>query len=270
MRLYNIILQEIFLISLFISPLNSSITKVSAKDIETNQQDFINNYLKESEKKRVERAKSTPNIEVGYSNTSKYKRRYIRGQRLRDAKRELEKLREENQRLSIERERLELENEILQMGKKSTKGKKKRVIKTFKPKVKRYSSTKKSYKKKRHKYKKRHKKSRRNRSRKIFIKVDSVSKRMRVYRGSRLIYNWKIRFRETLKRHKKYKRGYSYNKPPRKHKIYFKNGQATRSIRTTSQKTLYSKIRLRKKYITRLNNLIKKYGRRNVIIKITR
>jgi hypothetical protein len=264
MKLYNIILQEIVFISLFIAPLTASVTQVSVKDIENNQQDFINSYLRENQKKNVDHSSGTTRIEVGYNDNSKYKRRYIRGQRLRDANRELDKLREENKKLSIERERLELENEILQLN-KSTKSKSKKYSKKYTPKVIKKRKVRKS--------KRRHKKKH-YKSRKIFIKVDSVSRRMRIYRGNKLLYNWKIRFKETLKKRKRYKRGgYSYRKSHRytkKNKIYFKNGQATKSITTTNRATLYSKIRLRQKYINKLNKLIKRYGRRNVIIKIVR
>ena len=271
MKLYNIILQEIVFVSLFIAPLNGSVTQVSVQDIENNQQDFINSYLRENQKKVVKKSKTTAKIEVGYNDTTKYKKRYIRGQRLRDANRELDKLREENQKLSIERERLELENEILQLNKASKSKSKKRYKSSSKRKT---TKTVKRAKTKR--YKRRYKKKRSyKKSRKIFIKVDSVSKRMRIYRGNKLLYNWKIRFKETLKKHKRYKRrGYSFIKSHRynkKNKIYFKNGQATKKIRIVGgRSTLYSKIRLRQKYINRLNALIKRYGRRNVIIKIVR
>jgi hypothetical protein len=278
MKLSNIRLQEIIFASLFIVPLSASVTQVSVKDIENNQQDFINSYLKENQKKKRVTSGSSTRIEVGYSDSSQYKRRYIRGQRLRDANRELDKLREENKKLSIERERLELENEILQLS----KSRKSKTKKKYKSSSKKYS-TKKSHKTtkttkrvKSKRYKRRYKRKKSYaKSRKIFIKVDSVSKRMKIYRGNKLLYNWKIRFKETLKTRKRYKRrGYSFmksHKYNKKNKIYFKDGQATQKIRIVNgRSTLYSKIRLRQKYINRLNALIKRYGRRNVIIKIVR
>jgi len=260
MRLFNILLRKIILISIFLSSLNSSISKVSIDNMESGQQNFINNYLRESQKKKEAINRSKNKIEVGYRDTSKSKSRYIRGQRLREVNKELEELR-------IENERLELENDILlsknYKAKKITKSKR-RAVKRKTHRVKKSKKSKRKYSKKK-KYK----------SRKIFIKVNSRSKRMRIYRGNRLLYNWKISFKETLKKPKKYKRRthnnsnylYKYNK---KDKIYFKNGRASKNFKIYNKKTLYSKIRLRRRYVNRLNKLIKQYGRRNVIIKIIR
>ncbi|SFV50687.1 hypothetical protein MNB_SV-9-307 [hydrothermal vent metagenome] len=264
MKLLKILLLEIILISILLTSLNARISKMAINTMENGQQDFINNYLKENQKKQEAINKSRSTIEVGYRNTTKTKSRYIRGQRLRDINKELEKLRIENERLSIERERLELENDILSSKSKSSKSKK-RTVKRKTHRVKRYKKSKRKY----GKYKKK-----KYRSRKIFIKVYTRSRRMKIYRGNRLLYSWKISFKETLKKPKKYKRRryknqyiYKYNK---KNKIYFKNGQASKNFKIYNTRTLYSKIRLRRKYVNRLNKLIKQYGRRNVIIKIIR
>jgi len=262
MKLLKILLLDIILISTLLTSLNARISEVAINTMENGQQDFINNYLKENQKKQEAINKSRSTIEVGYRDTSKTKSRYIRGQRLRDINKELEKLRIENERLSIERERLELENDILSSKSKSYKSKK-RTVKRKTHRVKTHKKSKRKYKKKR-KY----------RSRKIFIKVYTRSRRMKIYRGNRLLYSWKISFKESLKKPKKYKRRryknqyiYKYNK---KNKIYFKNGQASKNFKIYNTRTLYSKIRLRRKYVNRLNKLIKQYGRRNVIIKIIR
>jgi len=262
MKLLKILLLDIILISTLLTSLNARISEVAINTMENGQQDFINNYLKENQKKQEAINKSRNTIEVGYRDTSKTKSRYIRGQRLRDINKELEKLRIENERLSIERERLELENDILSSKSKSYKSKK-RTVKRKTHRVKTHKKSKRKYKKKK-KYK----------SRKIFIKVYTRSRRMKIYRGNRLLYSWKISFKESLKKPKKYKRRthnnqyiYKYNK---KNKIYFKNGQASKNFKIYNTRTLYSKIRLRRKYVNRLNKLIKQHGRRNVIIKIIR
>jgi len=259
MGLLKILLQEIILISSLINSLNATITKVSIDNLENGQQDFINNYLQESQKKRASSTQNKHHIEVGYSDTSKTNNRYIRGKRLQDINRELDELRMENERLELENDRL---------SSNSSKSKKTRKIK----KVKKHYIKRKSHRVKKKRY---YKKKKYAKSRKILIKVYTRLRRMRIYRGNRLLYNWKISFRETLKKPRKYKRRthnnynyiYRYNK---KNKIYFKNGRASKNFKIYNNKTLYSKIRLRRKYVNRLNKLIKQYGRGNVIIKIIR
>ncbi len=251
---------------LFITILYADSTQTSIKQIENSQQDFINNYLKEKQKQRVRRGETSATIEVSYEGKNK-KKQYKRGQRLHNATQELEDVKLENQRLRLKAERLALENQTLQeRQKKSSKVKKS----TTKPKSKRYKretrkkSKPKTYSKKKYRSK-------------IYVKVDTVLRKMRIYKGSKLLYDWPIIMREsTVNKHSKYKGVESYRnnnytqsylRAQKKKPIYFNNVKDSKEKKAN---TLYSRIKLRQKHINILNDLMKKYGKSNVIIKMIR
>jgi uncharacterized protein YgbK (DUF1537 family) len=234
-------------------------TQKNIREIESSQQDFINNYLKEKQKQRVRRGEIDATIEVSYEGKNR-KRQYKRGHRLNSTTKELEDIRLENQRLKVTAERLKLENQLLKSAKKTKQTSKNRRYKRATT-----ATTKKS------------KKSKKRYRRKIYIKVDTVLKKMRIYRGSKLLYNWPIIMREsTVNRHKDYKTPQSYRKDSytqsflraqKKRPIYFNN---VKDSKEKKKNTLYSTIKLRQKHINILNDLMKKYGKRNVIIKMIR
>ncbi len=247
----------------FMNILYGQTTQKYMKEIESSQQDFINNYLKEKQKQRVRRGEVDATIEVSYEGRSR-KKQYKRGHRLNSTTQELEDIRLENQRLRVTAERLKLENQLLKSDKnrkETSKSKKyKRTTTTIKkPKSKKSKKSKKRYRSK------------------IYVKVDTILKKMRIYRGSKLLYNWPIIMREsTVNRHKEYKNPQSYRKDSytqsflraqKKKPIYFNN---VKDSKEKKKNTLYSTIKLRQKHINILNDLMKKYGKRNVIIKMIR
>ncbi len=257
---------------LFITIVYADATQTSMKQIDNSQQDFINNYLKEKQKQRVRRGETSATIEVSYESKNK-KKQYKRGQRLHNATRELEDVKLENQRLRVESERLELENQTLQeRQKKSSK-----VQKSYKKPSKKTKTKTKKYKRETAKYTKQKTYQKKKYRSKIYVKVDTLLKKMRIYRGSKLLYDWPIIMRESsVNKHSNYKGVESYRnnnytqsylRSQKKKPIYFNNVKDSKEKKAN---TLYSRIKLRQKHINILNDLMKKYGKSNVIIKMIR
>jgi len=260
-------ISKILLLYLFftMSIVHADRTQTTMKEIENSQQDFINNYLKEKQKQRVRRGETSATIEVSYEAKSR-KKQYKRGQRLHNATQELEDVKLENQRLRIEAERLALENKMLQEKRQKSK------VTPPKSKVKS-----RKYKRETSKFSKKKSTPKKKYRTKIYVKVDTVLKKMRIYRGSKLLHNWPIIMREsTINKHSKYKGvessrndnyTQSYLRAQKKKPIYFNNVKDSKEKKAN---TLYSRIKLRQKHINILNDLMKKYGKRNVIIKMIR
>ena len=263
-------------------------TQTEMRKVELKEQDFINQYLKENKKAKTQK---NPTIEVTYLPTTKKTKKYRRGQRLRETTQELEELQRINQRLLIERERLKLENQLLQEEKARYSNQK--VTTTYKSNeniieepqeesvVVQKKRTRREYKRTTESFLKQKKVYKSRSTTKIYVNVDTVLKKMRVYRGSQLIYDWSIMIRESYKPIKKY-RGIqshrktnptqSYLRSQRKNPIFFHNGRVSNRIdhAKTKSNTVFSTVKLRQKHINKLNDLMRQYGKSNVIIKMLR
>ena len=287
-------LSKLVILLLFISStsiLYAYSTQTEMRKIELKEQDFINQYLKENKKSKKSKNQKNTTIEVTYLPTSKQTKKYKRGQRLRETTEELEKLQRINQRLLIERERLRLENQLLQAEKTRNKNQKvtaQHIVKDnfieepivediIVPKKK----TRREYKRTTESLIKSKRVYRTKKTTKIYVNVDTVLKKMRVYRGSQLIYDWPIIMRESYSPLKKYRGSQSYRKTnptksylrlQKKNPIYFHNGKVSKRIEknSTNPNTIFSTVKLRQKHINRLNDLMRQYGKSNVLIKMLR
>ena len=119
------------------------------------------------------------------------------------------------------------------------------------------------------------------RSNKVVAKIDISQQRMRVYRGNKLIYNWKVstgkKGHNTPTGHYKpksmEKMHYSrkYNNAPMPYSVFFRGGYAvhgTRSVSRLGRRASHGCVRLRTSNAKKLYSLIRKVGRHNSSIKI--
>lgn len=119
------------------------------------------------------------------------------------------------------------------------------------------------------------------RSNKLVAKIDISQQRMRVYRGNKLLYNWKVStgkrgFRTPTGNYKPKtmeKMHYSrkYNNAPMPYSVFFRGGYAvhgTRSVKRLGRPASHGCVRLRTSNAKKFYSLIRKAGKRNTSIKI--
>lgn len=121
----------------------------------------------------------------------------------------------------------------------------------------------------------------RKKQRQVLVKIDISQQRMRVYKGDKLLYKWKIS--SGKKGHAtprgKYKAMYTvkdyksraYNNAPMPYSVFFKYGYAihgTKSVKRLGNRASHGCVRLHTANAKKFYNLVRKVGKKNTSIRI--